>query len=61
MKAYEEIIDFIAAGATPGDVVAFKPSHATKERVRELMDERNQRVFLRKRVQNSIITWNWNT
>jgi len=38
MKAYEEIIDFIAAGATPGDVLAFKPSQATKERVRELID-----------------------
>jgi len=38
MKAYEEIIEFIAAGATPGDVVAYKPSQATKERVRELID-----------------------
>ena len=38
MKAYEEIIDFIAAGATTGDVVAYKPSQATKERVRELID-----------------------
>jgi hypothetical protein len=38
MKAYEEIIEFIAAGSTPGDVLAYKPSEATKERVGELID-----------------------
>jgi hypothetical protein len=29
-RAYEEIIDFIAAGASPHDVVAFQPSEAAK-------------------------------
>ncbi|MDQ4076339.1 MAG: hypothetical protein M3220_08835 [Chloroflexota bacterium] len=35
--AYEEIIDFIAAGTTPSSVVAFRPSDATKARVAELI------------------------
>jgi hypothetical protein len=35
--AYEEIVDFIAAGATPAEVVAFRPSEATKERVADLI------------------------
>ena len=29
-RAYEEIIDFIAAGASPRDVVAFQPSAEAK-------------------------------
>jgi hypothetical protein len=36
-KAYEELIDFIAAGTKPGDVVAYEPSQATKERVADLI------------------------
>lgn len=28
MKAYEEIIDFIAAGTTPSRVIAYQPSEA---------------------------------
>jgi hypothetical protein len=36
-RAYEEVIDFIAAGTTPGNVVAFRPSEASKERVTELI------------------------
>jgi len=39
MKAYEEIIEFIAAGTTPDKVVAFRPSPATKERVQELIEQ----------------------
>jgi hypothetical protein len=37
IRAYEEIIDFIAAGSTPGDVVAWTPSQAAKDRVAELL------------------------
>jgi hypothetical protein len=36
-RAYEEVIEFIAAGTTPSNVVAFRPSDATKERVAELI------------------------
>ena len=35
--AYEEIVDFIAAGSTPSRVVAFQPSAATKAHVAELI------------------------
>jgi hypothetical protein len=35
--AYEEFVDFIAAGTTPSGVVAFRPSEATKERVEDLI------------------------
>ena len=37
MKAYEEVIEFIAAGSTPERVVSFRPSAATKERVANLI------------------------
>ena len=36
-KAYEEIIEFIARGTTPDNVVAFQASEATKVRVGELI------------------------
>ena len=36
-RAYEEIIDFIAAGTNPSTVVAFEPSEATKARVSDLI------------------------
>ena len=35
--AYEEILDFIAAGTTPQGIVDFKPSEATRSRVWELV------------------------
>lgn len=37
IAAYEEIVDFIAAGATPVEVITFQPSDANKERVAELI------------------------
>ncbi len=37
MKAYEEIVEFIARGTTPNNVAAFRPSEATKERVTDLI------------------------
>jgi hypothetical protein len=36
-RAYEEIIDFIAAGVRSSDVVAFRPSTEAKARVAELI------------------------
>lgn len=45
MRAYEEVIDFIAAGTSPKNVVAFRPSEAAKERVADLL-EREQRAAL---------------
>ncbi len=37
-RAYEEIIDFIAAGTTPSRVIAFEPSEEVKARVADLID-----------------------
>ncbi len=36
-RAYEEIIDFIAAGTTPSRVIAFQPSEEVKARVADLL------------------------
>ena len=38
-RAYEEIIDFIAAGTSPRDVVAYQPSAAAKARVADLIQQ----------------------
>jgi hypothetical protein len=35
--AYEEFVDFIAAGTTPQAIVDYKPSARTRERVGELV------------------------
>ena len=39
-KSYDELIDLFARGASSADVLAFRPSPETQERVRELL-ERN--------------------
>ncbi len=36
-KVYEEIIDFIAAGTRPDDVIVYQPSESTKKRVANLI------------------------
>lgn len=36
-RAYEEIIDFIAAGTSPDGVVSFTPSQEARDRVAELL------------------------
>jgi hypothetical protein len=36
-RAYEEIIDFIAAGTTPSGIVAFQPSEEAKARAADLI------------------------
>ena len=42
VKAYEEVIDFIAAGTTPQNVIAFRPSEAAQERLTELISREKQ-------------------
>lgn len=37
IRAYEEIVDFIASGTRPDDVIDFQPSEATQQRVAELI------------------------
>lgn len=37
-KAYEEVIDFIAAGTDPGRLIAFHPSAEAKDRVADLIE-----------------------
>jgi hypothetical protein len=39
-KSYDEIIDFLARGASPAEVLAFRPSEEVQERLRFLL-ERN--------------------
>ena len=39
-KSYDEIVDLFARGASSAEILAFRPSTATQERVRELL-ERN--------------------
>lgn len=36
-RAYEEVIDFIAAGTTPENLVNFHPSEEAKQRVADLI------------------------
>ncbi len=36
MRAYDEIIDFIAAGTSPDRIVSYQPSKAAKNRVADL-------------------------
>lgn len=44
-RAYEEVIDFIAAGTSPRNVVAFRPSESAKARVTELLErEKNDEL-----------------
>lgn len=37
MKIYDEIVEFLAAGATSKEIVEFKASDETRERVRALL------------------------
>jgi hypothetical protein len=45
MKAYEEVIDFIASGPTPTGIVNFRPSKEATERIEALI-EREKAVGL---------------
>ena len=37
MRAYEEVIEFIAAGTSPDSLINFQPSDASRERVADLI------------------------
>lgn len=37
MKAYTEFVDFIITGVSPQQILAFRPSEETRERVRYLL------------------------
>jgi hypothetical protein len=37
-KSYDEIVDLFARGASPAEVLAFRPSQETQDRVRFLLD-----------------------
>ena len=37
LKVYEEVVDFIAAGTTPQNVIAFRPSESAQSRVEDLL------------------------
>jgi len=47
IKAYEEVIDFIAAGTTPQNVIAFHPSEAAQERVADLLSREKEGALSR--------------
>ncbi|HEX8000654.1 MAG TPA: hypothetical protein VF528_19900 [Pyrinomonadaceae bacterium] len=46
-KAYEEVIDFLAAGTSPGNIVAFQPSEETKQRVAHLIEQEKSAALTR--------------
>lgn len=37
-RAYEEVIDFLAAGTSPDNLVAFRPSEEARQRVTHLIE-----------------------
>jgi hypothetical protein len=42
VKAYEEVVDFIAAGTTPQNVIDFRPSAKTQARVEDLLEREKE-------------------
>jgi hypothetical protein len=38
VRAYEEIVDFLAAGTNPHALIAFRPSDAARARVADLLE-----------------------
>lgn len=46
-RAYEEVIDFIAAGVSPSNLAAFKPSEEAKRRVLYLIEREKSAALTR--------------
>ena len=44
MKAYEEIVNFLASGTTPRGISLFKASESTKQRVQKLLNLEKQGI-----------------
>ena len=42
VKAYEEVIDFIAAGTTPQNVIDFRPSDDAQQRLENLLSREKE-------------------
>ena len=42
LKAYEEVVEFIAAGTSPQNVVAFRPSEETRQQVFDLIERERE-------------------
>ncbi len=42
-RVYQEIVDFISRGSTPSAVAAFEPSTTSRDRVRQLLEQRKSR------------------
>jgi hypothetical protein len=42
-RVYDEFVDFIAAGSSPQNVVAFRPSEKTKKRVFNLIEREREK------------------
>ena len=45
MRAYEEVIEFIAAGTNSAAVVAFQPSSEVKQRIADLINREKASVL----------------
>ena len=41
-RAFDEVIDFIASGPSPEEILAFKPSAAMQNRVDELLEKKRE-------------------
>lgn len=54
LPVYREIIDFIAAGTTPQNLIDFNPSEKAKERIADLIYREKTTGLTLKRQQNSI-------
>ena len=46
MRAYEEVIDFIAAGSSSAGVVEFQPSEAARQRFADLLEREKDHGLL---------------
>jgi len=55
VETFEEVIEFIAAGTSPGGVIAFRPSEAARRRFADLLQRERTSGLLRMR------NWNWTT
>ena len=58
--AYLEFIDFIAAGITPEQIIAFRPSLRAQQRVEELIAREKEDIFPPMSGQNWTISFNSN-
>jgi hypothetical protein len=51
-RAYDEIIEFLAAGTTPKNLIEFQPSEVVKERVADLIfREKNESLTVEEKAE----------